>query len=114
MLKVNESVVNALLVCSKVRLKGGGVGGDIARPIAFSLITNAALMLYEVCGCVCVWIKSERVGGGVLALCVEEVRSEAFSKFMKRLIERRNRSFSCQCQAALCSSPVTLLLNQLL
>lgn len=62
-LKVNESVVNALLVCSKVRLKGGGVGGDIARPIAFSLITNAALMLYEVCGCVCVWIKSERVGG---------------------------------------------------
>lgn len=26
-LKVNESVVNALLVCSKVRLKGGGVGG---------------------------------------------------------------------------------------
>lgn len=62
-LKVNESVVNALLVCSKVRLKGGEVGGDIARPIAFSLITNAALMLYEVCGCVCVWIKSERVGG---------------------------------------------------
>lgn len=39
------------------------MGGDIARPIAFSLITNAALMLYEVCGCVCVWIKSERVGG---------------------------------------------------
>lgn len=33
---------------------------------------------------------------------------------MKRLIERRNRSFSCQCQAALCSSPATLLLNQLL
>lgn len=40
------------------------MGGDIARPIAFSLVKkNAALMLYEVCGCVCVWIKSERVGG---------------------------------------------------
>lgn len=40
-----------------------GWGGDIARPIAFSLVQNAALMLYEVCGCVRVWIKSERVGG---------------------------------------------------
>lgn len=42
-LKVNESVVNALLVCSKVRLRGGGVGGDIARPIAFSLVKKMQL-----------------------------------------------------------------------
>lgn len=39
------------------------MGDDITRPIVFSLVKNAALMLYEVCGCVCVWIKSERVGG---------------------------------------------------
>lgn len=93
--------------------------GDAAESIwFFILVKNALEQCSElevssvwVCVCGCGW----RGRRGVLELlCVEEARSEAFSKFIKRLIERRNLSFPCQRRAAPCSSPVTPLLNQLL
>lgn len=43
---------------------------------------------------VCVWVcVADAVDKEHAEVCVEEARSEAFSKFMKRLIERRTSLF---------------------